>query len=307
MSFTLNTGTPTALSAFEEMLGSGKDGAVELNLDQLVPYGKHHFKAYTPAKLQLLADDIKDNGLHYPIIVRQLTGDDYEILAGHNRVEACRLLGYTAVKCKIVSADDNEAALIVNQTNMLQRQSLTPTEKGWAYRQISETYKHQGKIKSTDEFIHTRDEISKAGEESGRNISRYIRLTYLIPGLADMIDSKILSVVSGVELSFLPSDKQEIVYTVLRDTGFNLRPKVAKIIRAMPHITYEALENLLSSFDARKPIPEERRTVIKQKAHKLQDAFIDLLKETASHNISPELQQHYNKLVNYMIAEGYDI
>ena len=109
--------------------------AATLPIDQLHPFCTANigFKPYSEENLRALADDIAVNGLIEAIKVRPIA-DGYEILSGHNRVAACKLLGWTEIPADIERVDDDRAIVIATVTNLQRRQGLLPSERGWAYR-----------------------------------------------------------------------------------------------------------------------------------------------------------------------------
>ena len=117
-----------------------------LPIDQMHPFCTANigFKPYSEENLRALADDIAVNGLIEAIKVRPIA-DGYEILSGHNRVAACKLLGWTEIPADIEPVDDDRAIVIATVTNLQRRQGLLPSERGWAYRALLEAHKRQGK------------------------------------------------------------------------------------------------------------------------------------------------------------------
>ena len=138
--------TPNALAASREsaealvdMLGI-KGDIQKLDICNLRPFKDHPFKPYSPIKLRELADDIAVNGVISPIIVRAQV-DHYEILAGHNRVEASKMAGLTQIPAIVKNVDDETACLIMANTNINQREELLPSEKAFAYKMRAEAMK----------------------------------------------------------------------------------------------------------------------------------------------------------------------
>lgn len=193
-------------SAFAELMGGGKKDIQQLPIDELKPYPNQPFRPYTHDKLLELADDIAMNGIISPVIVRELNGA-YQILAGHNRVSAAKIAKLDTVPCIIKDVNDDEANLILVNTNLNQRQELLPSEKAFAYRMQLEAIERQGATN-----CRTLIEVAKSNDESRRQIQRYIRLTYLIPDFITMIDDGDMPVMAGVELSYLSDEEQWIVY-----------------------------------------------------------------------------------------------
>lgn len=138
--------------AFEALFGAAAPPAkkkrvtMELPIEQLHPFRTSHigFKPYSQENLKMLADDIAENGLIENIKVRP-SEHGYEILSGHNRVAACKMLGRKEITADIEFVDNARAVVIATVTNLQRRQSLLPSERGWAYRALLDAYRQQGK------------------------------------------------------------------------------------------------------------------------------------------------------------------
>ncbi|MEG2720522.1 MAG: ParB/RepB/Spo0J family partition protein [Oscillospiraceae bacterium] len=120
--------------AFSTLMGGGVAKVTEIPIEMLVPYNNQPFKPYSEEKLQLLAEDIQNNGVLNPVLVRQVDEDKFQILAGHNRVNACKKINMYNVPCIIKNVTDVEAELIMLNTNLNQRDELLPSEKAFAYK-----------------------------------------------------------------------------------------------------------------------------------------------------------------------------
>ena len=178
------------------------------------------FKAYTDAKLQELTESIKKHGVIEAICVRPKADGRMEIIAGHNRVAAARLAGLAAVPAIVQQLDDAQAAIMLVDSNLQHRETLLPSEKAFAYKLRLESMKRQGQ--RTDltsgqivRKLECTDQIGKDESESGRQIRRYIRLTYLIPALLDMVDNGKPGFAAAVDLSFLGRDEQTALLEVM--------------------------------------------------------------------------------------------
>ncbi len=170
---------------------------VDINL--LIPFENHPFKKRSGIEQQELTESIKENGLLEPIIVRPFPAGKYEIISGHRRVEACKELGITSIPVTIKELTKDEAIVQMVDSN-IHREHILPSEKAFAYKMKLEALKHQGK--TYGQVVHkSRDNISDT--ESGRNVQRYIRLTYLIPELLKLVDEERIAFTPAVEISYL--------------------------------------------------------------------------------------------------------
>lgn len=178
-----------------------------INIDLLIPFENHPFKKRNGVKKEELEESIKENGLLQPIIARSFSAGTYEIISGHRRVEVCRELGIQTIPAIVRDMTKDEAVIAMVDSN-LQREHLLPSEKAFAYKMKLEALKHQGK--TYGQVVHkSRDNISDS--ESGRQVQRYIRLTYVIPELLKLVDEERIAFTPAVELSYLPENEQRIL------------------------------------------------------------------------------------------------
>lgn len=187
--------------------------SISVRLEQLHPFENHPFRVAEDDALRQLAQSIKENGVLTPCIVRPSPyGDGYELLSGHRRVAACRLIGRKTIPAIVRELDDDAATILMVDANQ-QRENLLPSEKAFAYRMKLEAMKHQGKrtdLTSPQVAAKSRtdDQIAKSAKVSGDTIQRYIRLTYLEENLLRMVDEGRIAFSPAVELSFLRHDEQ---------------------------------------------------------------------------------------------------
>ena len=201
--------------------------AVCLPIDQLYPFVRHPYQVRDDAEMEELAQSVRENGILSPVIVRPLENAEnkYEIVSGHRRVRAAQKAGLTEVPAFVYDISREEAAVLLVDSN-LHRERLLPSEKAFAYRMKLEALSHQGK--ACGQLGHkSRDEVSDI--DSGRQIQRYIHLTYLIPELMDMMDEDRIAFSVGVELSYLPKDKQQEVLNAMR--WYDCTPSYSQAVR----------------------------------------------------------------------------
>lgn len=220
---------------------------MSISLDKLIPFHTADigFRSYDEESLKSLAENIRELGLLVPIIVRPDNEKDghYEILAGHNRVEACRkYLNSEKVRARIYYVDDDAAISIAVCTNIKQRQQLRPSERALAYRALMDVKKHQGKTMEDEAWIDpetsetrkTRDVVAAIFEVDRNIVQRYIRLSYLVKPLLQMVDDKTLSVLAGVQISYYPEDIQNWLVQELQDSPAMTVEEMRRIRKACP-------------------------------------------------------------------------
>ena len=184
-----------------------------IRLDKLHPFENHPYKIMDDEAMEELKASIADVGLLNRIIVRPLENatDEYEIISGHRRVHAAELLGMKEVPVVVYFIDRDEATLLMVDSNN-QRENVSIMEKGRAYRMKLEAIKRQGE-RSDLTSRHSVEKLETSAElvsdtDSGRTVQRYIRLTYLIPELLELMDEGKIALTVGVELSYLDDQSQ---------------------------------------------------------------------------------------------------
>ena len=191
----------------------------ELPLELLVAFAEHPFKPYSGEQLWDLVKSIEEHGVLTPILVRPAPdGQRYEIISGHNRVNAARRAGLKTIPATVREMDDDEATLAMVESNLRQREQLLPSEKAFAYKMQLEALKHQGKATSSQHETKLRsdEQIARDSNESRATVQRYIRLTNLITPILDMVDEKRMAMGPAVELSYLNRDEQEMLLDLMQ-------------------------------------------------------------------------------------------
>ena len=197
----------------------------ELPLELLVAFAEHPFKPYSGEQLWDLVKSIEEHGVLTPILVRPAPdGQRYEIISGHNRVNAARRAGLKTIPATVREMDDDEATLAMVESNLRQREQLLPSEKARAYKMKLDAIKRQGARSdlTCDQVDHksgkgkARDIVGATLGESGPQVQRYIRLTNLITPILDMVDEKRMAMGPAVELSYLNRDEQEMLLDLMQ-------------------------------------------------------------------------------------------
>ena len=192
----------------------------EIPLSELHPFKDHPFKVKDDDAMIETADSIKKYGVLVPAIARPLPDGGYELVAGHRRRRASELAGKETMPVIVRDLDDDAATIIMVDSN-LQRENLLPSERAFAYKMKLEAIKHQGARTDltsvqVEQKLSARDQVAKeAGERSGIQVMRYVRLTELIPELLDMVDEKKIAFNPAYELSFLKPDEQQMLVEIM--------------------------------------------------------------------------------------------
>ena len=191
---------------------------VNIPVTKIRPFEGHPYKVLDNDEMNNLIESIQQKGVISPVVVRPLenTTDEYEIISGHRRLRASVKAGLETVPALIYAVTRDEAAIMLVDSN-LHREHILPSERAFAYKLKSEALKHQGKRSDlTSEQIAPKlatEQIAEVENISKDTVKRYIRLTYLIPELLEMMDEDKIAFSVGVELSFLDDQMQ---YDLLR-------------------------------------------------------------------------------------------
>ena len=183
--------------------------AVNIPLEKIRPFEGHPYKVLDNDEMNALIESIQEQGILSPLIVRPLenTEDEYELISGHRRLRAAQKAGAKNVPVFIYAVSRDEAAIMLVDSN-LHREHILPSEKAFAYKLKLEALKHQGK---TSGQLVQKFSVELVGDEVGeryKTVQRYIRLTYLIPELLDLVDEGRIALTPAVELSYLTEEQQ---------------------------------------------------------------------------------------------------
>lgn len=227
------------LTGFAELLMNDEGRAesrlpriYDIPLSEIDDFPNHPFKVKMDEDMNQLVQSVKERGVITPITLRQKEDGRYEIVSGHRRRKACELAGLDSVPAEIKELSRDEAIILMVESN-LQRSIILPSEKAFSYKMRLEAMKRQGQRTDltsgpvVQKF--SRDALGDKAEESGRQISRYIRLTELIPELLDMVDENKIAFRPAVELSYLTETEQ---HNLLNSISYNdATPSLPQAIR----------------------------------------------------------------------------
>ena len=179
-----------------------------LPIDKLRPFENHPFRVKDDAEMDQLVFSVLTQGLLTPIVVRATDTEEYEVISGHRRLRACQKAEIETVPALIYSMD-RDAAIIALVDSNLHREHLLPSEKAFAYRMKMEAESRQGQRNDlTSDQVGPKLTASTISEDSASQVKRYIRLTYLIPEILQMVDEKKIALTPAVELSYLTESEQ---------------------------------------------------------------------------------------------------
>ena len=186
----------------------------EIPLEELHPFPNHPFKVLDDDRMLDTAESIREHGVLVPAIARSRTAGGYELIAGHRRKRGCELAGLATMPVIVRDLDDDAATIIMVDSN-IQRESLLPSERAFAYKMKLDAIKRQGaRSDLTSLQVAQKLSVQKVGDDVGISkdqVRRYIRLTELIPPLLNLVDERKIAFNPAVELSYLKPEEQTIL------------------------------------------------------------------------------------------------
>ena len=257
----------------------------DIPLDQIDDMPNHPYKVRMDEDMEALVESVKNHGIITPVILRQKEDGRYECASGHRRRKAAELAGFTTIKAEVREMTRDEAIIIMAHSNR-QRSKILPSEKAFSYKMELEALRRQGKRSdlTSGPMVQklSRDQLGEIADENGRQISRYIRLTYLAPALLDMVDEGRIAFRPAVELSYLTEQEQA---DLLETIGYeDATPSLAQAIK-MKEFSREGRLNadvILSIMCEQKPNQKEKISFHTEK-----------LKPYLPKNISPKQTEEY--------------
>ena len=205
-----------------------------ISLSELKPFEDAPFKVRFDDNMNELIESVKDSGVLVPLIARPHTEGGYEILAGHRRAKASELANYEKVPVIVKEVDDDTAVILLVDSN-LHREDILPSEKALAYQMKMEALSNQGKrndltSRQVGEKLSV-DIVSESGNDSPRNVHRFLRLNNLIDPILQMVDEKKLPVNAAVELSYLGTKEQVELFNTIEAEETTPKIEQAREIR----------------------------------------------------------------------------
>ena len=261
-----------------------------VSLDSIRPFRGHPFKVREDADMEALKESIRASGVITPAVVRPLPEGGYEMVSGHRRMAACRALGLEKMPVIVREMDDDTATLMMVDANR-QREKVLPSERAFAYRMRMEALQQRG------HYVRAMEE--EIGERF-KQVQRYIRLTYLIPGLLELVDENRMGIITGVELSYLSEEEQGYVLQAIETEGMIPSVAQAKEMRACAVRGELDLEKPLDILYAGKGKQRERLILsmdrfaeyfpIDATPREIEDELVSLLRQREkAHRHEPEL------------------
>ena len=226
----------------------------QVPITELHPFKDHPFKVLDDEAMLKTVESVALFGLLTPLVVRPRQEGGYEIISGHRRQHAAQLAGLKTLPVIVRELDDDQAILQMVESN-LQRETIRPSERAFAYKMKLEALKHQGaRTDLTSSQVGTKfradKKLAAETDESARNVQRFIRLTHLIPELLELVDQKKISFNPAVELSYLTASEQRDFLQAMEDSNhppsLSQAQQIKKLSRA-GGCSYDAILDVMTS------------------------------------------------------------
>lgn len=258
----------------EERDNKNMEKVIEIPIKEISDFPNHPYKVIDNEEMIELSRSIKENGLYMPVIVRAKKNGGYEMISGHRRKRATELAGINKIKAIVKDLTDDEAVILMVDSNQNQREEILPSEKAFAYKMKMEVLKRQGKrndltLCPMENKLRADEIISEETGENSSNIYRYIRLTELIPSILKMVDEKTIAFRPAVEISYLTRREQQ---WLLNSMKYNdATPSLAQAIEMKRKSKEKTLDEdeieLIMSME--KPNQIEKFKIDKEKIQKI--------------------------------------
>lgn len=287
-----------------------REKVVEIPLSELHQFANHPFKVLDDEKMQETAESIREHGVLVPAIARPRPDGGYELISGHRRHRACQLAGLETMPVIVRNLDNDQATIIMVDSN-LQRETLLPSERAFAYKMKMEAMSHQGvhtEITSRQLVgkLETADLVGEAAGESGRQVQRYIRLTELIDELLQMVDNHVIAFNPAVELSYLTKDEQRMLLVAMDSEQATPSLSQAQRLKRLSRDRQLDEDSMLTIMSEEKKVELDKLTFNHKVLHtyfpkhytpkQMEDTIIALLEEwRRREQQKAKLQQHMKK------------
>ena len=207
---------------------------IAISIEKLYPFEGHPYKVLDNEEMEVLTESVHAEGVISPLIVRPLNdADGYEVISGHRRLHAAQRAGLSKVPALVYEISREEAAIMLVDSN-LYREHILPSEKAFAYRLKADALNHRGERTDLTSGqlgpkLRSDEMIAEESGESRKQVQRYIRLTYLIPELLQLVDDGKIALTPAVELSYLPEKAQTYLLEEMRRN--DCTPSLSQAIR----------------------------------------------------------------------------
>ena len=217
-------GQKVKLSSIDELLGvPSMEGTVDLDVMTIYPFENHPFRVVDDEKMDELVESIKESGVLTPVLVRPDDEGNYEMISGHRRLHAANRAGLRKIPAIIKEMTNDDATIAMVDSNM-QREEILPSERAFSLKMKMDAMNHRGSrsdltLSTERTKFHSAESVGETVGLKHSQIHRYIRLTYLIPKLLDMVDAGRLALAVAQELSYFNNTYQQWLWEYIHENG----------------------------------------------------------------------------------------
>ena len=251
------------LQTVDELLGVPEiAGTQEIELGRIHAFPNHPFKVLDDERMDTLVESIRENGILNPVIVRPDKNGDYEMISGHRRLHAAGIVGLSKIPAIVKEMSDDEAIIKMVDAN-IQREEILPSERAFSLKMKMDAMRRQGcrsdLTSGNDCQKWSSDEIGESVGLKGRQVRNYVRLTYLLPEILELVDQKKLQFVIAVDLSYLDEQIQKWVYEYIKENGF-IKPVQISALKNYPNLSNASQHMIITILNEALP---KKNTVAK--------------------------------------------
>lgn len=216
------------------LFDEASENIMNIKINEIDNFPNHPYKVVDDDKMQEMCENIKLYGVTQPVIVRRKDNGRYEMISGHRRKRASELAGKDNIIAIVKTLTDEEATILMVDSNINQRERILPSEKAFAYKMKLEAMNKRAGRPSKDNLtpmvsdLRTNEKLAEESGESREQIRRYIRLTELIPEILEMVDEERISFRPAVEISYLSKDNQYVLLDIMQFS--DITPSLAQAI-----------------------------------------------------------------------------
>lgn len=275
----------------------------DIPLEQIDDFPNHPFQVRLDEDMDQLVQSVKERGVITPVTLRQKEDGRYELVSGHRRRKACELAGITTIPAEIKELDRDSAIILMVESN-LQRSTILPSEKAFSYKMRLEAMSRQGERRdlTCGPVGHkSRDVLAENGNDSARQIQRYIRLTQLIPSILQMVDEGKIAFRPAVELSYLTAGEQKVLADAMACA--DATPSLAQAIKMKEFskngkLSPEVIESIMGE---EKPNQKEKYTF---RAERLRPLIPKSVPYSQTEDFICKALEHYNRFLERQKDRG---
>ena len=267
------TSVDELFSTEESRADNQREKVLDIPLSEISDFPNHPFRVRADEAMLEMADSVKQYGVLVPGLVRPKPDGGYEMVAGHRRKKASELAGKETMPCIVREMDDDTATIIMVDSN-LQRENILPSEKAFAYKMKLEVLNRKAGRPSKENYCQvgnnfegktSNDIIAEQSADSSRQIARYIRLTYLLPSILEMVNEKQIAFNPAVELSYLAEKEQQDLYTTMQSEDCSPSLPQAQRMKKLSQEGRLSVDVIFSILTEEKPNQKEKFNIQRQR------------------------------------------